>query len=111
MAAGKRCLLGYPAMAADLEGFLLNCVIGGETGAVVRDGRSYRDTIELSLGGRSLRLVQRPEILGKNARDYRGQAVPTTTVVVRDVEVKERKQIKTLLTGLSYLLSFATSSN
>lgn len=104
-------MLGYPGMAADLEGFFLNCFIAGETGAVVRDGRPHRDTIELSLGGRSLKLVQRPEILGKSARDYRGQAVPTTTVVVRDVGVKERKQIKELLTRLSYLLSFATSSN
>jgi hypothetical protein len=54
--------------------------------------------------------VQRPEIVGMRARDYRHQAVNTTTVVVADVEVGEREQIKELLTSLSYLLSFATNS-
>ena len=52
-------------MAADLKALLLNCFVAGETGTVERDGRVYRDTIELSLGGRAVKLVQRPEIVGK----------------------------------------------
>jgi hypothetical protein len=98
-------------MAADLKGFFMNCFIAGDTGAAERDGRAYRDTIELSLSGRDVKLVQRPEVLGGRARDYRGQWVETTTVVVADVKEQERKQIKELLTGLSFLLSFATSSD
>jgi hypothetical protein len=98
-------------MAADLRGFFLNCFVAGETGAATRDGRTYRDTIELTLGGRSVKLVQRPEVLGERARDHRHETMDTTTVVVADVEAGEREQVKDMLTSLSYLLSFATSSD
>ncbi len=98
-------------MAADLKGFFSNCFIAGETRATERDGRAYRDTIELSLGGRGVKLIQRPEILGEKARDYRGGWVETTTVVVADVEAEERGEIRELLMGLSFLLSLATSSD
>ena len=99
-------------MVADLKGcFFMNCFIAGETGAAERDGRAYRDTIELSLGGRDIKLVQRPEILGRRAQDFRGQWVETTTVVIANVKKQERKQIREFLQGLSFLLSFATSSD
>lgn len=104
-------MLRFSNMAADLYGFFLNCFIAAETGNVEREDRWYRDTIEVSLGGRDVKIVQRPEVLGENARKYRGQAVPTTTVVVPGVKVAERAEVRELLTGLSYLLSFATSSD
>lgn len=97
-------------MAPDLRGFFANCFIAGETGAAEREGRTYRDTIELSLSGRDVKLIQRPEIVGDNPRNYRHQWVPTTTVVVANVETEEREEIKELLQSLSHLLSFATSS-
>ncbi|QIN85481.1 hypothetical protein GBA63_22535 (plasmid) [Rubrobacter tropicus] len=98
-------------MAADLKGFFSNCFIAGEIGAAERDGRAYRDTIELSLGGRRVKLIQRPAILGENPRDYRGEFVETTTVVVADVSAEERDEVREMLLGLSFLLSFATSSD
>lgn len=111
VAVEKRCLLRYQAMAADLKGFFSNRFIVGETASTERNGRAYRDTIEVSLGGRSVKLVQRPAVLGEKTRDYRGGWVETTTVVVADVKEEERKEIKELLVGLSFLLSFATSSD
>lgn len=104
-------MLRFATMAADLYGFFLNCFIAAETGSVEREGRWYRDTIEVSLGERDVKIVQRPEIVGENARKYWGQAVPTTTVVVPGVEAAERTEVRELLTGLSYLLSFAASSD
>jgi hypothetical protein len=98
-------------VAADLKEFFLNCFIAGETGANERNGRAYRDTIELSLGDKSVKLMQRPEVLGERARDHRHLTVVTTTVVVANVEAGKREQVKDMLTGLSYLLSFATSSD
>lgn len=97
-------------MAADLHGFFLNCFIEGETFGVEQNGRVYRDTTELSLGRRSIKIVQSPEILRERAQKFRGEAVYTTTIVVRDVEAAERAEVGEMLTGLSFLLSFATSS-
>ena len=98
-------------MAADLSGFLLNCFIGGETDAVQPSGRTIPNKIELSFGGRDLTIIQRPEFINAKPSDYRGKAVETTTVVVRNVEVEEQEMVLDLLRGLSSLLSFATCSD
>jgi len=97
-------------MAADLHGHLLNCFIGGETVTVQPDGNSIKNKIELAFGGHDITITQRPEILSAKRSEYRGQAVPTTTVVVHNVEVDEREKILHLLRGLAHLLSFATCS-
>lgn len=98
-------------MAADLHGFFLNCFIGGETGTIQSDGRWIRDKIELLFGEYDIMITQRPWVIKAKARDYRGKAVHTTTVVVRNVQVEERETVLELLQGLSFLLSFATCSN
>jgi hypothetical protein len=97
-------------MVADLTGFLLNCFIGGESGTVQSDGHWIRDKIELSFGERDITIIQKPEIITAKASEYRGRAVPTTTVVVHNVQVEERETVLDLLQGLTYLLSFATCS-
>ncbi len=97
-------------MVADLHGFFLNCFIGGETGTVQPGGRWIRDKIELSFGGHDITITQRPNIITAKASEYRGKAVHTTTVVVRNVQVEERETVLDLFQGLSFLLSFATCS-
>jgi hypothetical protein len=97
-------------MAADLNGYLLNCFIGGETFTAQPDGRRIRNKIELSFGGRDIAIIQKPKIVRENARNYRGKAVETTSIVVRNVRVNEREKVLCLLQGLSHLLSFASCS-
>ncbi len=80
-------------------------------GTTYPDGRWIRDKIELSLGGHNITITQRPWVIKAKASEYRGKAVHTTTVVVRNVQVEERETVLDLLQGLSFLLSFATCSN
>jgi hypothetical protein len=98
----------------DLEGRLLNCFVGGEAWSTLEeDGRvtRIRNRIELSLGGRRVTIVQDPWVVReKSLASYRGVAIETTTVVVRGVQAEERKDVRDMLDGLSYLLSFATGS-
>lgn len=56
-------------------------------------------------------ITQEPWVVKAKACEYRGQAIPTTTVVVRNVPVEERKPVLGLLRGLAWLLSFATCSD
>jgi hypothetical protein len=98
-------------VAADLHGYLLNCFIGGETATTQSDGSSIMNRIDLEFGGRDITIIQRPEIIRAKPSEHRGQAVPTTTVVVRNVEIDEREAVLDLLRGLSSLLSFATGSD
>lgn len=98
-------------MAADLTGFLLNCFIGGEMCSTQPDGSRVRNRIELSFGGRDITIVQRSEIISASVNEYLGQAIPTTTVVVGNVQAEEREAVLKMLEGLSYLLSFATCSD
>ncbi len=97
-------------MAADLKAFLCNCFVRGEGGGV-RVGRHWvPNTIDLSVGGRDLSIVQRPEGLVISANKHDGFLIRTTDIVVADVGAEEREEVWVLLERLSYLLSFAGCS-
>lgn len=110
MAAGKRRLLGWTAVASDLTGFLANCFVRGESGVVESEGHWVPNTIDLRFGGRDVSIVQDPRALIVGPSKHNGSFVETTRVVVRDVRAEERKEVRELLERLSYLLSFAGCS-
>ena len=97
-------------MAADLKGFLANCFVHGDSGGVRSGNHWVPGTIDLSLGGRDLSIVQEPEALMIGPSKYNGFFVETTTVYVREVTEEERGEVRELLERLSYLLSFAGCS-
>ena len=94
----------------ELKGYLLNCFIGGEEVTHKGDGSWVRNRIAVSFADYEILIVQRPEAIRANAGDYRGQAIDTTEVIVRNIEPSDFDDVIEKLRGLTTLLSFITCS-
>lgn len=74
------------------------------------NGHQWRNLLRLDLDGLAVELIQHPDFMPSAGKDFRGQTLHTTDLVIRNLPAAEFQRAQDLARDVAELLSLATSS-